>query len=125
MMPAVAPILLLLQLQQLERERQAEREASEAILAGLKDQVTAVLNRYLSKDLELDKALQEMQALGIELVPLDPQDSRCERGRVLGSCLHHACVRASGVQQPCVFDSSLMTLCLLVVSSSSSDSVQL
>jgi hypothetical protein len=73
-----APTLVLMQLQQLERERQAEREASEAVLAGLKDQVTAVLNRYLSKDLELDKALQEMQALGIELVPLDPQDSRCE-----------------------------------------------
>ena len=38
------------QLEQLQRERQAELEASEATLAALKDQVTAVLNRYLSKD---------------------------------------------------------------------------
>lgn len=51
-------------------------EASEATLAGLKEQVTSVLNRYLSKDIELQAALQEMQALGIELVPLDPQANR-------------------------------------------------
>lgn len=66
----------MLQLEQLQRERQAELEASEATLAALKDQVTAVLNRYLSKDTDLQTALQEMQALGIELVPLDPQGNR-------------------------------------------------
>lgn len=64
-------------MEQLQRERQAELEASEATLAALKDQVTGVLNRYLSKDIELQTALQEMQALGIELVPLDPQGGRC------------------------------------------------
>jgi hypothetical protein len=69
--------LLPQQLEQLQRERQAELEASEATLAALKDQVTGVLNRYLSKDIELQTALQEMQALGIELVPLDPQGGRC------------------------------------------------
>jgi hypothetical protein len=69
--------LLPQQLEQLQRERQAELEASEATLAALKDQVTGVLNRYLSKDIELQTALQEMQALGIELVPLDAQGGRC------------------------------------------------
>lgn len=64
-------------MEQLQRERQAELAASEATLAMLKDQVTAVLNRYLSKDIELQVALQEMQALGIELVPLGAQDGRC------------------------------------------------
>lgn len=64
-------------MEQLQRERQAELAASEATLAMLKDQVTGVLNRYLSKDIELQVALQEMQALGIELVPLGAQDGRC------------------------------------------------
>lgn len=96
---AVALLLMLLlalrlwvpcvQLEQLQRERQAEIEASEATLAALKDQVTGVLNRYLSKDIDLQVALQEMQALGIELVPLDTQDSRCvtrQSGNLTSGC---------------------------------------
>lgn len=30
-----------------------------------------MLNRYLSKDLDLQAALEEMAAMGIELVPID------------------------------------------------------
>lgn len=48
----------------LQRDRAAE-------LADLKDQVSCVLNRYLSKDLDLQAALEEMAAMGIELVPID------------------------------------------------------
>lgn len=51
------------QAEQTQRERMAE-------LAQLKERVSTVLNAYLSKDMELQTALQEMQAMGIELVPV-------------------------------------------------------
>lgn len=59
-----------LQNEQLQRDTQTE-------LAALKEQVSGVLNRYLSKDMDLQQALEEMQRMGIELVPAASTDGRC------------------------------------------------
>eukprot|EP00775_Hariotina_reticulata_P004129 gene4129-4376_t len=64
------------QLEQLQREKQAAETSFETSFAALKDQVTAVLNRYFSKDIDLQQAVTEMQGLGIEVVPVNDTDSK-------------------------------------------------
>jgi radical SAM superfamily enzyme len=62
---------LLLQLEQLQRDQQAAEVNFELSLSALKEQVTGVLNRYFSKELDLQEAMREMQAMGIEVVNMD------------------------------------------------------
>lgn len=64
-------VLLFLQLEQLQRDQQAATASFELSLSALKEQVTGVLNRYFSKELDLQAAMHEMQALGIEVVNMD------------------------------------------------------
>ncbi|WIA18002.1 hypothetical protein OEZ85_009489 [Tetradesmus obliquus] len=59
------------QLEQLQRDQQAATASFELSLSALKEQVTGVLNRYFSKELDLQAAMHEMQALGIEVVNMD------------------------------------------------------
>lgn len=61
----------LAQLEQLQREQLAAEASFESSLAAVKEQVTAVLNRYFSKDIDLQQAIGEMQQMGIEVVPAD------------------------------------------------------
>jgi hypothetical protein len=58
-------------LEQLQRDQQAAETNFELSLSALKEQVTGVLNRYFSKELDLQDAMREMQALGIEVVNMD------------------------------------------------------
>ncbi|KAF8062020.1 DJ1B [Scenedesmus sp. PABB004] len=59
------------QLEQLQRDAAAAEAGFESSLAALKDQVTGVLGRYFSRDIDLAAALAEMAGLGIEVVGMD------------------------------------------------------
>ncbi|KAF6262997.1 hypothetical protein COO60DRAFT_531113 [Scenedesmus sp. NREL 46B-D3] len=59
------------QLEQLQRDQQAAEVNFELSLSALKEQVTGVLNRYFSKNLDFQEAIRDMQALGIEVVNMD------------------------------------------------------
>lgn len=69
-----------LQLEQLQRDQQAAEVSFELSFAALKEQVTGVLNRYFSKDIDLQQAMGEMQALGIDVVSMD-ELHRCGQAR--------------------------------------------
>jgi hypothetical protein len=56
------------QLEQLRRDQADAAEGFQSSLSALKDQVTAVLKRYFSRDIDLAGAVAEMQAMGIDVV---------------------------------------------------------
>jgi hypothetical protein len=92
-----------LQLEQLQREKQAAESTFETSFAALKDQVTAVLNRYFSKDIDLQQAVAEMQGLGIEVVPVNDTDSKAALEFEVGS-------RAS-LKQTCLGPARNLSIC--------------
>lgn len=64
------------QLAQLQRDQAAAEASLQSSLAALKEQVTAVLNRYFSRDISLQQALAEMGGMGIDVVCMDELASR-------------------------------------------------